>query len=573
MTAESRILAAREHFWMFVWIVWLAINLPKPTPVQIDMAKTLQNPPSRRFIIQGFRGVAKSFITCVYVVWLLWNDPQKKIMIVSASKERADANSQFVKKIIEELPFLHHLKARAGQVDTVVKFDVGPKLPDHSPSVKSVGITGQLTGSRADLIIADDVEVPGNSSTQGARDKLFELVKEFDAILKPGGSVIYLGTPQNEMSLYNELLSRGYTTLIWPARYPRDAKQRASLGSRLAPFLAEKYDADPEGLAWKPTDPVRFDEKDLLEREISYGKAGFVLQFMLDTSLSDAEKYPLRLRDLIVASFSKESAPMQWEWLPGPETAIKDSPMVGLRGDGWFRYRSASKETSQFATKLMAIDPSGRGSDETGYAVVYYMNGYLFLMESGGFRGGYEDSTLRSLAQVAKKWGVQQIVIESNFGDGMYTKLFTPICLKEHKCAIEEVKSTGQKEMRIADTLEPLMGAHKLVVFEAAIEQDYNSAKNKDGTHDPKYSLFYQMSRLTRERGALAHDDRLDALAIACAYFVESMSMDSQKGRHEATAEWLAQQMESPLVGYEGAMEYAASGIKVQWEYGEDDPY
>lgn len=573
MTAESRILAAREHFWMFVWIVWLAINLPKPTPVQIDMAKTLQNPPSRRFIIQGFRGVAKSFITCVYVVWLLWNDPQKKIMIVSASKERADANSQFVKKIIEELPFLHHLKARAGQVDTVVKFDVGPKLPDHSPSVKSVGITGQLTGSRADLIIADDVEVPGNSSTQGARDKLFELVKEFDAILKPGGSVIYLGTPQNEMSLYNELLSRGYTTLIWPARYPRDAKQRASLGSRLAPFLAEKYDADPEGLAWKPTDPVRFDEKDLLEREISYGKAGFVLQFMLDTSLSDAEKYPLRLRDLIVASFSKESAPMQWEWLPGPETAIKDSPMVGLRGDGWFRYRSASKETSQFATKLMAIDPSGRGSDETGYAVVYYMNGYLFLMESGGFRGGYEDSTLRSLAQVAKKWGVQQIVIESNFGDGMYTKLFTPICLKEHKCAIEEVKSTGQKEMRIADTLEPLMGAHKLVVFEAAIEQDYNSAKNKDGTHDPKYSLFYQMSRLTRERGALAHDDRLDALAIACAYFVESMSMDSQKGRHEATAEWLAQQMENPLVGYEGAMEYANSGIKVQWEYGEDDPY
>lgn len=573
MTAESRILAAKEHFWMFVWIVWLAINLPKPTPVQIDMAKTLQNPPSRRFIIQGFRGVAKSFITCAYVVWLLWNDPQKKIMIVSASKERADANSQFVKKIIEELPFLHHLKARAGQVDTVVKFDVGPKLPDHSPSVKSVGITGQLTGSRADLIIADDVEVPGNSSTQGARDKLFELVKEFDAILKPGGSVIYLGTPQNEMSLYNELLSRGYTTLIWPARYPRDAKQRANLGDRLAPFLAEKYDADPEGLAWKPTDPVRFDEKDLLEREISYGKAGFMLQFMLDTSLSDAEKYPLRLRDLIVASFSKESAPMQWEWLPGPETAIKDSPMVGLRGDGWFRYRSASKETSQFATKLMAIDPSGRGSDETGYAVVYYMNGYLFLMESGGFRGGYEDDTLRSLAQVAKKWGVQQIVIESNFGDGMYTKLFTPICLKEHKCAIEEVKSTGQKEMRIADTLEPLLGAHKLVVFEAAIEQDYNSAKNKDGTHDPKYSLFYQMSRLTRERGALAHDDRLDALAIACAYFVESMSMDSQKGRHEATAEWLAQQMENPLVGYEGAMEYATSGIKVQWEYGEDDPY
>lgn len=573
MTAQSRIDAAKVNFWMFVWIVWLAINLPKPTPVQMDMAKTLQNPPSRRFIIQGFRGVAKSFITCAYVVWLLWNDPQKKIMIVSASKERADANSQFIKKIIEELPFLHHLKARPGQVDTVVKFDVGPKLPDHSPSVKSVGITGQLTGSRADLIIADDVEVPGNSSTQGARDKLFELVKEFDAILKPGGSVIYLGTPQNEMSLYNELLNRGYSTLIWPARFPRDAKQRSNFGDRLAPFIADQYDADPEGLAWKPTDPVRFDEKDLMEREISYGKAGFMLQFMLDTSLSDAEKYPLRLRDLIVAAFPKTSAPMQWEWLPGPETAFKEAPMVGLRGDGWFRYRSASKETSQFTSKIMAIDPSGRGSDETGYAVLYYLNGYLFLMESGGFRGGYEDDTLRALAGVAKKWDVQQVIIESNFGDGMYTKLFTPICLKVHRCGIEEVKSTGQKEVRIADVLEPLLGAHKLVVFEGAIEQDYASAKNKDGTHDPKYSLFYQMSRLTRERGALAHDDRLDALAMACAYFVESMAKDSQKGISEVTEEWLESQMENPLVGHEHAAEMVNSGIHVQWETSDDDLY
>lgn len=573
MSAESRIAASKEHFWIFVWIVWLAINLPKPTPVQIDMAKTIQNPPSDRFIIQGFRGVAKSFITCAYVVWLLWNDPQKKIMIVSASKERADANSQFVKKIIEELPFLHHLKAGKGQVDTVVKFDVGPKLPDHSPSVKSVGITGQLTGSRADLIIADDVEVPGNSSTQGARDKLFELVKEFDAILKPGGSILYLGTPQNEMSLYNELLSRGYTTLIWPARYPRDAKQRSNLGSRLAPFIAEKYDADPEGLSWKPTDPQRFDVEDLAKRELSYGKSGFMLQFMLDTSLSDSEKYPLRLRDMIVAAFSKDSAPMQWEWLPGQETAAKELPMVGLRGDGWYRYRNASKETGQFTGKIMAIDPSGRGSDETGYAVVYYMNGYLYLMESGGFRGGYEDATLRSLALVAKKWGVQQIVIESNFGDGMYTKLFTPICLKEHRCAIEEVKSTGQKEVRIADVLEPLLGAHKLVVLESAIDQDYNTAKNKDGQHDPKYSLFYQMSRLTRDRGALAHDDRLDALAIACAWFVESMAMDSSKGVREATAEWLEAQMENPLVGFEGAMEVALTGVHCQWSYGDDDPY
>lgn len=145
-----------DNFPLFVALVWNYIGLPKPTPVQLDIAKTLQHLPNNRFILEGFRGVAKSFITCAYAVWRLWRDPQIKIMIVSANKERADANAVFVKKIMNTLPFLEHLKAREGQRDTQNLFDVGLAKPDHSPSLKSVGIEGQLTGSRADLIIADD---------------------------------------------------------------------------------------------------------------------------------------------------------------------------------------------------------------------------------------------------------------------------------------------------------------------------------------------------------------------------------------------------------------------------------
>lgn len=145
-----------ESFPLFTALVWRAIGLPAPTPLQSDIAKLLQDPPNDRMILMGFRGVAKSFITCAYVVWSLWRDPQLKIMVVSANKERADANATFIKKIINELPFLDHLKAREGQRDTQNLFDVGPAKPDHSPSVKSVGIKGQLTGSRADIIVADD---------------------------------------------------------------------------------------------------------------------------------------------------------------------------------------------------------------------------------------------------------------------------------------------------------------------------------------------------------------------------------------------------------------------------------
>ena len=145
-----------NSFPLFCSLVWQTIGLPQTTPIQVDIAKTLQHPPNDRFILMWFRGVAKSFITCAYGVWCLWKNPQLKIMVVSANKERADANATFIKKIINELPFLEHLKAREGQRDTQNLFDVGPSKPDHSPSVKSVGIKGQLTGSRADIIVADD---------------------------------------------------------------------------------------------------------------------------------------------------------------------------------------------------------------------------------------------------------------------------------------------------------------------------------------------------------------------------------------------------------------------------------
>lgn len=165
-----------NDFPLFCNLVWRTIGLPQLTPVQTDIARTLQNPPSNRFILEGFRGVAKSFLTCAYVVWSLWRDPQIKVMVVSANKERADANAVFIKKIIKEIPFLSHLRAREGQRDTQNLFDVGPARADHSPSVKSVGIKGQLTGSRADIIVSDDVEIPLNSFTQVLRDQLFELV-------------------------------------------------------------------------------------------------------------------------------------------------------------------------------------------------------------------------------------------------------------------------------------------------------------------------------------------------------------------------------------------------------------
>lgn len=522
---EEQIAKAKEDFRVFIYMVWKMISLPDPTPIQYDIAHTLQNLPNDRFIIEGFRGVAKSFITCAYAVWTLWRDPQKKVEIVSASKDRADANAIFIKRIIYTLPFLAHLKARPDQRDQQNLFDVGPAVPDISPSIKSVGISGQLTGSRADLLIADDVEVANNSGTQTQRDKLNEAVKEFDAIIKPKGQIVYLGTPQNEMSLYNELQQRGYKCRIWTVLYPESLSEREFYGDRLAKIIADKYDENPDLYAGKPTDPRRFDEEEIYKRRLSYGKAGFALQFMLNTNLSDQEKYPLKVQDLMIANLSLDEANLKWYWSNDRQLRINDLPCVALKGDYFYEPQGRSSEVFEYTGTVMAVDPSGRGKDETSYAIVKYLNGYLFVLEVGGTREGYSDSTMRQLANKAKMYGVNEIVLESNFGDGMFSKLLAPVINAVHPCRITEVKNYAQKEARIIDTLEPVMMRHKLIVHKQVIIDDYQVYETA-----PAYSLIYQMTRLSRDRGALAHDDRLDALCMAVAYWLEVMDRDEELG-------------------------------------------
>lgn len=526
----------------FVWLVWQHLGLPDPTDVQYDMAEYIQKAP-RRAIVQAYRGAGKSYITSAFAVWTWLNNPQAKIMVVSASKERADAFSTFTQRLIAEVPGCQHLMSRPEQRSSKIAFDVGPAIAAHSPSCKSVGITSALTGSRADIIIADDCEVPSNSATQGMRDKLSELVKEFDSILTPNGRVLYLGTPQCEDSLYTKLPERGYSTRIWPALKPSE-KEAETYGDALAPFV-RKLDI-PEATS---VDPLRFSDDDLLERRASYGKAGFSLQFQLSTQLSDADRFPLKVRDIIFLAFDKERAPMQLTWGPYEARILNDLPNVAMRGDRMYGPMSVGDVSSEFTGTVMAIDPSGRGADETGYAVVKMLNGYLYVSECGGLPGGYDDETLGTLAEIAKRNDTNAIVVESNFGDGMFVKLLEPVLRKRHPCAIEEVRHSSQKERRIIDTLEPVLMRHKLVIDPAVVEHDYRSAQRYDSAVRLGKMLMYQLTRVTADRNALRHDDRLDALSMAVGYWVEQMSVDDKDGIDRHNDEMLRGELEAFMRG------------------------
>ena len=542
-----------NDFRYFLVVVWTHLQLPKPTPIQLDIAEYMQDGPKRR-IIEAFRGVGKSWMAAAYVLWLLRNDPQKKIMVVSASKTRADDFAQFCLRLIREMKILKCLDPdRDEQRSASNRFDVRPSIPDQSPSVKSVGIFGQLTGSRADLILADDVEVPNTAWTVGMREKLLHSVGEFNAILKPGGEIMFLGTPQTEESIYNKLRTKSYQCRIWPSRYPKNPDK---YGDALAPVILDRC-VDRKNM---PTDPDRFSEMDLVEREASYGRSQFTLQFQLDTTLSDLQRFPLRLSDLIVMEVD-QNAPEKLVWSSGAEYRINDLPTVGFSGDYYHRPAFIHGDWIEFQGCVMFVDPSGRGMDETAYAIVAQLNGNLFVLEVGAFREGYTEPVLEGLAQAAKRQKVKLILLEDQFGQGMLQSLLQPYLRNIYPCTIEPVRSNIQKERRIINALEPVLNQHRLIINRSVVEKDSQPREDDPIETALAYQLFHQMTHLTVDKNCLQHDDRLDALAGAIEYWNESLAIDENRAIKEREAELWDLELAAHKGDIEGALDAKVLGI------------
>ena len=528
-TPEARLEAS---FPLFLSLVWKSLDLPPPTRAQIAIANYLQNGP-KRLQIQAFRGLGKSWIAAAFVLWTLWNDRDKKILVISASKQRADDFTIFCQKCILEFDWLAHFRpVDDDQRWSRVSFDVAGCRPAQAPSVKSVGITGQITGSRADLIVFDDVEVPANSATDFMREKLLQLVTEGESVLTPkeDSRIVFLGTPQTTFTIYRTLRERNYKPFVWPARYPKDL---TGYDEVLAPQLVRDIEKKGhETIKWQPTD-TRFSEINLLERETSMSRSNFMLQFMLDTSLSDALKFPLKLSDFSVLPLDMEKGPSDLVWGSDQDTLL-NLPAVALPGDRWHRPKTTS-DFVPYGQTIVAVDPSGRGKDETVAVIMSQLNGFIFVRDIFANQDGYSDKTLCEILRRAKKYKATLCLIESNFGDGAVMEL-----MKRHAAEMktpidfEEMRATTRKEDRIIDTLEPVLNQHRLVIDQRLIEWDYTSNPDLSPEERLPRMLMYQLTRMCREKGAVKHDDRVDALALGVKYFQDILAISAKEALIQA---------------------------------------
>lgn len=529
-----------SSFALFLQLLWKSLGLPPPTRAQLAMADYLQNG-GARIQLQMFRGVGKSWVTAAFVLWTLFCDVDKKILVISASKPRADDFTIFCQRCILEIDWLNHLAPQDSDESrwSRVSFDVQGAKPSQSPSLKSLGITSQITGSRADIIVPDDIETPMNSATDLMREKLLQLVTEFESVLipKPESRIIYLGTPQTAFTIYRSLEQRGYAPMVWPSRYPTP-ETLAHYGSNLASHLQDDIDKHGiEALKWKPTD-TRFSEEILRDKEMSMSRSNYMLQFQLDTSLSDQLKFPLKIQDILVMPLDPKAAPSSLVWRPDKEHRL-DLPAVSLPGDRWYRPAEVGSSVPWYDT-IVAVDPSGRGRDETVAWVLSQVNGNIFARDIFVSTDGYSDRTLRSILTMGRKHGATRCVVESNFGDGLVMEV-----MKKHAIEMqvgmnfEEVRSSTRKEDRIIDTLELVMNQHRLILDQKIVEWDYISNPDMPLEERLPRMFSYQLTRICREKGALKHDDRVDALALGVKYFQDVLAVSAQEAiKQDKREQW-----------------------------------
>lgn len=533
----------------------------KTDEIQEDIGDFLENGP-QYLMVQAQRGQAKTTITAIFAIWCLIHAPHEVVLIVSAGDRQATEISQLIVQLIRTVDILECLRPdkQAGDRTSVEAFDIHHSLKgvNKSPSVQCMGITANLQGARASLLIADDVESGKNSRTAVQRAQLMHITKDFTSI-NSTGRIVYLGTPQSIESIYNTLPGRGFTVRVWPGRFPT-AEQLPHYHETLAPMLAARLREDStlgtghglNGDQGKPTSPMIMAEVHLVAKELDQGAAYFQLQHLLLTALSDAQRYPLKTENLVVMRLAGDTVPMTVTRSFGQTVAHTINGKVYRTSPALI---TGQETVGKMSSTVLYLDPAGGGlnADETGWAYGGLLNSNIFIRGVGGVAGGYEPAQLNSIAALVVKYQPTVVKIEKNFGHGAFRAVLTPVV--RAACEHAGVPMPGfaddfvttQKETRIIEVMEPVLGRGALIIDEGVIEMDSVSLQRYDVRLRDTYSFFHQLARITRERNALIHDDRLDAVAGLVAHYAEALSVDQKKAIEAAEKAAHDEMMRNPL--------------------------
>ncbi|MCB1782371.1 MAG: phage terminase large subunit [Alphaproteobacteria bacterium] len=414
-----------------------------------------------RSLLMAFRSAGKSTIVGLYASWLLYRDPDLRILVLAADNALAGKMVRNVKRIIERHPLTAHLKPEKADQWASDRFTVSRALESRDPSMLARGVGGNITGSRADIVICDDVEVPATCDSAEKRENLRTVLGEMAYVLVAGGAQLYIGTPHDYYSIYADT----------PRTEIGEEREFLSGFSRLQiPILNEKNQS-----AW----PERYTLEDIERLRAETGPGKFESQMMLkpvnimESRLNpdllrfyDAElEYARELDALYIGPNRMAGASCRWD------------PAFG----------SAKGDDSVLAIVF---------GDEAGN---YYLHHLEYIRIDPASDKPEAEQQCEIVAGIAKEMYLPSISVENN-GIGIFLPgmLRNALTKAKSSASVREEPSTKNKAVRIIEGFETLMAAGRLYV-------------HKDICRTP----FLREMREWRPGSTKVHDDALDAVAGA----------------------------------------------------------
>lgn len=413
-----------------------------------------------RLLLMAFRACGKSTCVAIFCAWLLYQNPDLRIMVMAADDMLARKMVRNVRRILERHPLAIGLIPKKADQWASDRFTVQRQMELRDPSMLARGITSNVTGSRADVIIYDDVEVPNTSNTTEAREDLREKLDETRFILTPNGTQIYVGTPHTYNTIYR-------TKTV----YDCDAYLKDFRDLRL-PILTE------EGRSiW----PERFDISGIQAMQKQVGPNKFASQMMLE---------PMNTAEGRLSPDGLQFYDAMLDY-----TEMMQKPVLHLNGkrlvscSSWWdpAFGSASGDASVWAVIF---------TDEDGQ---YYLHHIEYMRINSTDPDDEATQQCKQIAGLLKQFYVPSVTVEINgIGKFLPAILRREIRASGHQAAVLEYANRMPKAQRILEAFDAILAARALSVA-ASVKQ----------------TPFISEMREWRPMSSNGRDDGLDAVAGA----------------------------------------------------------
>ncbi len=192
------------HAFVEVWNKDQGLTTPDLHERILDWLSSNWRGEERELLLMAFRNSGKSTLVGLFCAWLLKCNPNLRIIVLAADLALARKMVRNVKRIIERHPLCQGMKPKRVDQWASDQFTVNREAELRDPSMLARGIGANVTGSRADVVICDDVEVPNTCNTAPKRADLRGRLDEIDYVLVPGGLQLYVGTPHTFYSIYSD---------------------------------------------------------------------------------------------------------------------------------------------------------------------------------------------------------------------------------------------------------------------------------------------------------------------------------------------------------------------------------